>query len=181
MGMLPADSPVKLRLEGIHSTSGTRCTLIKKEGWRTGDGRVGTGVYFWKKGTYWDNLARGWHAQMNSEHRFDGESKPGYCGLKCALQVDENDYLNLDQEMVQEEIAKAWHLRHGMKREDLETMCGFYNGFLTDLEAKMKTTFRIIERRVAPPKPDFCSYPRKVVGDPGCYIVRDPSCISILN
>jgi hypothetical protein len=128
-------------------------------------------------------LSRGWHAYKRSTGGYEEETEKGYCGLKCSMTLFENEYLDLDSPMFRDSILTTYvRTFPGRARVDTAAMSGFYDAFIKDVEKSMKTTFKVIAKRLAPPPSEHCpGYPYLVAGDPPCYVARDVSCISVLN
>ena len=175
---------MEIRLEGVHGTCKSRCARIRTGRFLLGSGRGGKGAYFWRKGHYSDVLARGWHVEQKDKGEYSKETEPLYCGLICALKVDESEFLDLDDEAILDKMSSVYSAQYRGRPPIIDTkeISAFHDAFIKDLEIEMSTKFKVLQKRVPPPQSKFCpTYPLKVVGNPTCYIARDASCISILN
>jgi hypothetical protein len=166
-----------LQLEGIHGTTVSRTKKIGKTGFLSAKGRAGSGIYFWRVGTYSRDLAVGWW-RFQSEKGCYGGDNDTRCAMICVLLlVEDNEYLDLENPELKEQLAEL--TRQKKPQSGTASRAALYDLFIRMLEQKLKLKFRVIGVRVTPPPSRHCSYPEAILGWPFCFMVRDGACITI--
>lgn len=173
----------QLVLGGTHGTCVSRAQKIFNEGFIIScgkKGRIGSGIYFWRKGIYARPLAIAWWYYRTSCNDYDRAEKQECAVIHVSLFLNENEYLNADDFSFNEMLAE-FAIRKKLLLDE-EGTSGLYDYVIGLVEEKLKTMFKVIEVRVTTPPRKFCKfYPLKLIGTPNCYMVREPSCINILN
>ena len=145
-------------------------------GFNLGVGRGGKGAYFWKKSPYWAELARGVVSDCLKDGVYRSCANKSCCVLFVKIEVNGFEFLNLERDDVREALSKSYlnqfKNKTGVSKGDISS---FHDLFYSTLEKNMGTTFRVVQKNVAPPQAS--EYPKMALGQPACYIVRDKTCI----
>lgn len=166
---------------GLHGTSKTRARQIRTEGFRTGKGRVGTGVYFWRKGPHDQDLARAWHSFMAPT--FAGDMEPGVAILSCAIRADSEEVIDLESPEMKDFVYEMSIQYECIgPRPDEEKLSGLYDWVLSEVEATHPAAIVMLIARVAAPRKNGpFEYPVRLLGAPISYIVRVVDRIDVLE
>lgn len=169
-----------LNLKGIHGTIATRSQIISKEGFRISSGRHGKGVYFWREGNYARDLAIAWWKFDCSRGKYSKDNNQNCSIIYVEIQINKNEYLNTDDFEFKETLINLAR-RKGIEPSKSK-IAALYDYFIALLEEKIEVKYKVLEIRVVTPPEEFCKdYPLALIGVPHCYVVRDTSCITIIN
>ncbi len=166
--------------KGSHGTTATRAISIQKYGWRTGTGRAGTGIYFWKECDHFIELAVGWYKRELAEKKYKNDNQQECKVIVADFEANDDEVLDLDNRELKNKVyklAKEKKMSYSNNRE----IAKVYNLFITELEGEMKTNFKVITMEVSPPGSEYCDYPSPLLGPPICYSVRHAGCINIID
>ena len=167
--------------KGSHGTSETRAATICTGGFIVGSGRAGTGVYFWAESPYWTELAAGWYRFALSRRQYDKEARRAGVIIFVEITVDETEVFYCENAVVASLIASLFR-RMGLNREASdEDMARLWDGFIKEMERKQGVTYKVLEKRLAPPPREFCDYPIQRLDAPFAYMVRFPECVHVFR
>ena len=158
-------------LEGTHGTSSHRAAQITREGFNLSTGRGGRGAYFWRRSGYYRELAIAWFKQLESEGAFSGESDQRCAVIYVAMEVADDQVLDLEDPDVKDEIASlSTQKRVNVNRD--KDIAALYDLYVNEVEKELGKAVLVTIIRVAAPK-NFTEYPIKMLGAPICFIARD--------
>lgn len=165
--------------QGTHGTSATNAQAIAETQFQLASGRAGTGVYFWLDEEFSEVLAIGWYKYLKSIGRFKSDRNPECAIVIAEIQADESDILDFEDSSIKRQILKLAQKRK-IDFYNTKALAALSNLFISQLEGKLKVTFKIIILKVAPPPKDFCrKYPITIIGAPLCCVARSTECITI--
>lgn len=160
--------------QGVHGTTSTAADSIYKNGFHISkEGRAGKGVYFWHVNIYVEMMAAGWV-----------RSRPGHTGEKISLiyselTCEEREILDMENQVLLDQLATSAVRRGITGRAKASDVHSLYESYVASLEKKLGTTFRMVQKKLAPPPSVSENYPKIGIGEPLAYIVRDVSIIKI--
>lgn len=160
--------------KGTHGTSAENAKAIRVSGFKAGSGRNGSGVYFWAESAYSFNLAKAWFLQCHKEGKYGVESVGAV--IYVTIRVAENEILNLEEPDIANRISIIINSK-GISYWTEKKLAGLWDGFIKEMEAKIKCSFGVLVTRLAPPDDRYFKYPIWLLGAPFCYVVRNRSCI----
>jgi hypothetical protein len=170
----------QIELQGCHGTSISRSLLIQLNGFKKAEGRLGTGVYFWRDGFHAKNLAYGWWSYQLSEKCFVTDKNSNACIIWVKIGIGEEEFLDITSPEINEgfaQLCSKLQLKYDASKKQLAKAMTM---FIDNLEKELNCKFKIVESMVAPPPKGFVpDYPIKALGAPRCYIVYDETCITI--
>lgn len=171
---------VATKKSGTHGTSQQRAGNIQKQGFNSGPGRAGRGIYFWAESPLAVYLAECWYAQQKAWARtFNYEKDPNCAVIHVDISCEELEYINLEDTSLKARIMDL-ALQHGSDLDDDKTLSSLNALIIGELEKELGVTMKLLEIRVAPPDKRFApKYSLKTFGAPVCYVVRDKRCITI--
>ncbi len=166
--------------KGSHGTSKVRAQIILSDGFISGSGRGGTGIYFWEESDHYIELSKAWYCQSCERKYFKDEKNPECAVLIAELLTNDKEFLDLEDDSLKNAIFRlAKHFN--IKDNDLSDLSALYDLFYENLENDLKINYKIISLRVAAPKTKFLKdYSIKILGVPRCLVVRDVNCIKKL-
>lgn len=165
-----------VEFRGSHGTTATRARAIRDNGFRTGHGVHGSGVYFWRESIYSRDLAVGWHFEERNRGKYS-QDPDKRCAIIYAVIVidDEERFLDLTRPENREIILERIHF-HGKKSElDIGKLI---DEFIDLVQERSGVPFQIVLTTVPSPK-KADNYPWRSMGQPFAYIVKDATCIRI--
>lgn len=166
--------------KGSHGTSKNNVHNIWKKGFIHKRGRGGTGVYFWLESRYYIKLAIGWFRFSKSKGWFS-ENNPKCAVIIAEMKAEEREILDFQDDVLKDKIINLAEQK-GIDLKNKRNLSGLYDLFIKESEKELKTVFKIILLKAAPPPEDCCpDYPIMIMGAPLCCSVRDNSCIEIKN
>lgn len=171
-------------LKGTHGTSRSCASLIEKTGFQIGGrgGRGGSGVYFWSYRTN-DSIAKElagyWHQDQLNANRYVLDGDKSCAIIFVELTVKDGEYLDLtDDDIKARFVTYSRHvLRHTRGYPRKRALTRVYDLFVKHIEKLMDVSISVV--RVNLPPPGSYTVSIGIVGAPGCYIVKEPSVISI--
>jgi hypothetical protein len=169
----------EVRLDGTHGTCRSRAEKIRRIGFRTGQGRRGYGVYFWK-GRYARMLAIGWYNRAFDQKRYLGEHNIKCAVIYATIVSDKRTILDLESPTIKDNL-EALAFKHNIDADGTQEYKHLLGRYIDELEQTLAIEYRVILSTVAAPGKDFCKYPLGSLGSPYCIIVREVSCININN
>jgi hypothetical protein len=172
----------EIELAGVHGTSVTRTQSIQKNGFRKSLGRLGEGVYFWSDNPFAEYLAKAWWEFESSRNAYKDDENPNCSTIQASFQIEENDYLNLDERDIKNALAQLCIDQKLGYSANSKEMAATVMAFVERLEKKMDHKFKVMESTVSTaPKRFVDRYPVALLGAPSCCIVFDETCIKILK
>lgn len=171
-----------ITLEGTHGTTVSRALSIEANGFKTCEGRLGTGAYFWSGSPYAEYLAKSWWDFDKYRKKYWKDENKKCAIIWAHFIVEEDRFLDLDDKEIKNSLAELC-LRKGIgfsvrDRELAATIMRFVSG----IEEKLGIKFKIMESTISTaPKEFVTKYPLSVLGSPSCYIVLDTTCIKIIR
>lgn len=152
---------------GWHGTSEMAFNKIKSEGFLCKPhelhkiGRRGYGSYFWKElsgfADGFKELAFRWAKIHNKNMKA--------CAIKAMIEVDENSYLNLDNDEIKVAVWKLC-IKHKVSYIDYERIGKIYESLIEEIGI-------IFVCEVAIKSPKGMKFPISFIGHPKCLIIRD--------
>lgn len=169
-----------LELKGTHGTSLARAKQIINDKVKPSQkGLLGAGFYLWRYDPYAKILAIGWCEQLKDSGEFSGDAEQECVALIVGLCVDEDEFLPLDSGELRDILAKAIA---GKDKMNFDEQSKFFDEFIFDLEQEMGSKIALVQYRVPPPKEKYCpDYPKRFLGRPICYIVKDTNIVKELR
>jgi len=165
---------------GLHATTRSRVALIRQDGFRRGSGRVGTGVYFWRKGPYALGLARQWYEYLNSKQAFSSETDGSIAILSCSIRAERHEVLDLESPEMKDFVGELLQSRSISMALDEVDICAFYDYVVSEFDREHSHALvMLIARVAAPPRFGKFEYPIRFLGAPLSYIVRVTERITI--
>lgn len=171
---------------GMHGTAYSHALSIQREGFRVSkSGRVGAGVYFW---AYIEDksearaLAIGWWRDVERRGDYHRCRDKRCTVLDVEIELQEEEVLDLTRLDLQEAFRRI--LLH-MEENDIDItkeneVSKVFDSFVSSLERKQNQTFHMLQACL--PQPKRAQYQiGKFLGNPTCYIVRNPDFIRIQN
>jgi len=102
--------------------------------------------------------------------------------LRAEIRLDENEFLDLEHPSYKDALSLFAKTRPSeiSPADDAGELGVLYNLFIGELETAAQQKYKVCQVRLpAPPK---CpSYPTFLLGNPLAYVVRDPTCIHLVN
>lgn len=170
-----------LILQGVHGT--TRAAALKIVQQQTfqisATGRIGAGVYFWRESIYAKDLANCWYEYR--VRKGDYQAAEGVI-LRAEIRLDENEFLDLEHPSYKDALSLFAKTRPSeiSPADDAGELGVLYNLFIGELEVAAQQTYKVCQVRI--PSPPKCpSYPTFLLGNPLAYVVRDSTCIHLVN
>ena len=163
---------------GTHGTCRSNAKNIMQVGFRKGEGRLGSGVYFWAEGAYAEELAIGWYKQALKEGRYWNESDKNGVIIFATMSSDDKFVLDLESRHMNYQLASL-AFKQKIDPNDSIMRKFLFGVFIDGLERKLGIQFRIILMKVAPPDRTCCKYPIGLLGAPLCIVARVTNCITI--
>lgn len=158
---------------GVHGTTASAADGIMTTGFKPSrDGRAGRGVYFWHVNRYSESLAIEW---VRAENHGRVKIALVYADLSC----EEKEVLDLENQVFLDRFSELAFKKGITKGTKAEKISEFYDYYVSLLEDKLNTNFKLIKKKLAPPRKEYSSYPIVALGAPLAYIVRDISIIRI--
>ncbi|MHB8772630.1 MAG: DUF167 domain-containing protein [Syntrophales bacterium] len=167
--------------EAAHGTSKKRAARISANGFKIkgGHGRYGSGIYFWKKGYHYINLAVGWFKYADSTNRYPDEKNPICAVIVVELKANENEILDLEDGLLKDRLARLTEARK-IKGNDWGKISSLVESFVQIIQSDLGRKFKIVLKKASPPPEEYCpEYPFWVLGWPDCCIVKDVNCITL--
>lgn len=169
-------------LEGRHGTTQSRSASIQATGFKPELGRRGTGAYLWSNSHYAEYLAKSWWRFKLEKKLYENDTNKKCSVILARLQIQEEEFIDLDEKFLKDEIALLCLEKDLNADTKDEEISGLYDMFLSRIEKKLGSEFKVHESAVATPsRKHFFNYPERILGPPRCYIVRDISCIKQLT
>lgn len=176
-------------MKGTHGTCVSRANLIKTNGFSgSSQGKRGTGAYFWgytrdALHDYVRELAIAWWRYALEKPRYyQKELDQRCCVIYVHLTSDPLDVLDFENQQLRDRFFEYCHKVHprltGSEEEKTSTI---YDMFISDIERKLERTFKIVHVKVQQPSKTRKMLPLDITGQPSCYVVKDLSCISVVN
>jgi hypothetical protein len=167
-----------MQLSGYHAITRSNYEEIVRHGFKLGKGLRGTGVYFWEDNCgYGISLSTGWYEFCNRKKAYED------CGEKAIAVIqgffepeDEYCFLNIAD---RETRGKIFHLAKNrmMDMQNREGLYAIYDVFFRQLEILTGYRFQVIETTVNTFGIRDTDFPSQVLGQPYCYLVREPHII----
>lgn len=167
--------------KGKHGTSVTRAKKIvaDQKFLPSPDGRVGSGIYFWRDNALADDLARCWHQDQVGKGAFAGEEEPYLAIISATLECAESECLDLEDPIFKDKLAE---IVAGRKKKGERLTQADQTKLITVLvkaiDNQTGTAAKILIVRLAPPQ-SYISYEIALLGAPLCYVARSSDCIKI--
>jgi hypothetical protein len=169
------------KLSGAHGTTVTRAEIILERGFCLNPGRRGTGAYFWRCGKYSRLLSFAWWDQCNKKSVYSEDENSECAIIYSKLYCYDDEYIYVSDFETKEKICSILNA-HSIRSHDTKTIARVYDALIKSFENDRGKKIKIIEALVALPKSQALqSYPRRLIGEPHCYIVRSDDCISIVD
>lgn len=165
-----------MKARGSHGTTESRYMAITHRGFQLTQGRAGKGVYLWRQSRHYTRLAVCWYKQQRKRGVYDQDSNPAGVVIIAVVNLDEDEYLDLEDPATKDAIAELAE-RRGINAFDANEIAGLHDLFISRMEQKLGKAFAVISVRVAPPQ--NCDYSIRLLGAPVTYIVRDPARIKL--
>lgn len=172
---------------GTHGTTKTRALSINQTGFKASKvGKRGAGVYFWayhSNGYEAEarNFAIGWWNYSNIRGDYSKDQDKSCCVLYSTISVKQS--IDLEDQEIKEQFVEYYKKVESSLESDGHTgdvlISKVYDMFLSDLESKLNITFDLIHVKVQPPKKMTRTIPFDILGNPGCYVVQNTSCIQL--
>jgi glutamate synthase domain-containing protein 1 len=157
--------------KGVHGTTANAADSIMTNGFKPSrDGRAGRGVYFWHVNRYAESLAVEW---VRAEQGSSVKIALVYADLSC----DEREILDLENQVLVDRLSELAFKRGITKDMKADKISELYDFYVASLEKKLQISFKLIKKKLAPPRKEYSSYPIVALGAPLAYIVRDVSII----
>ena len=198
---------MKKTLYGAHGTCETHANSIYEKGFKTNIGRHGEGVYLWQVDNNdeysWESINDLTECYLNDTDSQRKVSDPTHVILRCQVDVlDDNFYdfechehsalfakyrKHFEQNFLKNEQKKPDRFdsfnQRGFKKYQKEMATKVYNGFFAMLEKSLDKPLDIYVYFVKAQKPkSYQSITSIMVGyTVGCYVVREPSIITIIK
>lgn len=165
-------------MHGTHGTSQRNAAIIKLHGFNLTEGRLGKGAYFWADSFLAQDLARGWFQQQKAERGYK-EALPLESVIKAQIDCDEIEHIDLEDQVFKSQLQQlASH--HNVTDFSARNIARMHSLVIEEFEKQNGVKIKVIEVRLAPPKPTFVpKYSINMFGAPICYVVRDANCITI--
>ena len=164
--------------KGSHGTSIGNLKLIKQNGFRTGRGRIGIGIYFWADQHNYDKLARYWWKdclKRGKYKKYRGKDKD--CAvIFVKIEIPEEEVLDLDHK----EFKKALAILAEKRKIDDNTrkFAKLYSILIKRIEEKNGVPINMYIVRVPPPE-SYKDYLIRLLGVPISYVVKKNNYIII--
>jgi hypothetical protein len=164
--------------KGTHGTCRSRARRIDAGGFRSSQGRAGTGVYLWA-GRYSRALAIGWYNYCYEKGTFATDTDAHGMVIYCSVEAEETAIFNLEDPDFVESIEALARFRNITNQSPIADVAALWDGYVKAIERRENTTYVILEKRLAAPPSRYCDYPVTVLGQPYCFIVRAPDRIRV--
>jgi len=162
-------------LKGTHGTTASCAEQIEKEGFKIFGGYRGTGIYFWRKNIYAEDLAIAWYLTSISQKHHSQDSDKRCTIISANISIDDDEFVSLESPNIKDNMAILFKK---LGYADHINAIKFYDEFFELLEMELDHSIKVVE--IAYPAPRICQiYPRQTLSMPSCYIVRNADCISI--
>lgn len=169
-------------LKGLHGTSKRKAEIIRASSFRSGEGRIGRAIYFWRDSPLAKHLAEGWFNSLKARRVYQKDPLDQYpeCAVICVdIRCDDLEYLNLETSDIKDRLMDLAQ-RKGVDISNDAVCVALYSMLVEGMEQELHTKIKVMEVRVAPPEDRFVpQYQIKLFGAPLSYVVRDKSCIII--
>jgi hypothetical protein len=165
-------------LYGTHGTTLTRTESIIKENFKTGSGRAGTGIYFWRKNEYSEILAEGWYKYSLNTNSYSSDNKKEFVCISVNINVQEDNFLDLEDVEIRDRLTRITFEKKMSNKASKKEITALYDIFIKDFEKELNLKFYVWLIRVSPPSEAY-KYPYKILGYPYCYVVNNNSLINI--
>jgi hypothetical protein len=169
-------------IRGTHGTSVSRVTIIQKEGFKTTQGRLGQGAYFWSDGPFAEYLANSWWKYQQAKGKFAEDTNQD-CGLVLVeLKIEEQYFLDLNDKEIKDGLAQLCMSKNIRYKTSTREVAATIACFVSELEKELGHKFKVMESTIAPPPRNYTEkYPISTIGAPNCCIVFDTDCINIIS
>ena len=167
-------------LFGTHGTIEDSARKIICSNFYLGQGRVGTGVYFWRKNEYSVTLAKGWYEFYLKKNKYDKIVNKNFAYIDVKININEENFLDLELPELKDKIANITFAKNFDRKTSDEDITALYDYFIKRLEEELKTKFYVWQVRVNAPYTTN-EYPLQILGNPICYVVNNNDLITILS
>lgn len=167
-----------MQLSGYHATTISNYEDIVTHGFKLGEGLRGTGVYFWEDNCgYGISLSFGWYNFCYRKNTYDSCEKKDVAVIQGFFEPEnEYSFLNIADRVKREKIYNLAKQRN-MDMQNREGLYAIYDLFFRQLESLTSHRLQVIETTVNTFGIRDTDFPSQVLGQPYCYLVREPRII----
>src|SRR4030042_5881824 len=94
-----------MELFGLHGTTRSRADNILNNNFLPNPGRVGKGIYFWRKNAYSNALAKGWYDFYLKKKNYEHDTDKRFSFFNVMICVNENNFLDLESPDIKDQLA----------------------------------------------------------------------------
>jgi len=165
-------------LSGLHATTMSSYQEICKNGFKSGKGLRGTGVYFWDDAEHLAyELACSWYKYSLHVKAYSNCDNAEMAIVQGKWEIEETEFLDIEPRDIRVEVYKTG-IALEIDMTDRKKLCGLYDAFFKRLEKNLGCQIKVIGVGVSPLPIGYSpKYPSQVLGPPYCYIVREAGII----
>lgn len=167
-----------MQLSGYHATTISNYEEIVEHGFKLGKGLRGTGVYFWEDNCgYGIRLSTGWYEFCTKKKTYDCCEKKAIAIIQGSFEPEnEYNFLNIVEREKREKIYQLAKSKK-MDIQNRDVLYAIYDLFFCQLEILTGYRLQVIETTVNTFGIRDTDFPSQVLGQPYCYLVREPRII----
>lgn len=174
-------------MKGTHGTCRSRATSINKDGFKVSpSGKRGAGVYFWgytknSLESYAKKLAVHWcFFAKNKAGTYNKDSDKRCSVIIVSFNIQDERILDLENQTIRDSLIEYTNKVYSrIEGDDDDKISVIYDMFVKDLEIETNVEFKLIHVKIQQPRGFKKDLPLDITGQPSCYVVKDPACITI--
>ncbi|AEV28935.1 hypothetical protein SpiGrapes_1115 [Sphaerochaeta pleomorpha str. Grapes] len=166
-------------LNGLHATTASNYQNICCEGFKSGTGLRGSGVYFWddEEGLAYELSCNWYDYSLNKLKAYKDCENKEMVIILGQWDIEENEFIDLEARELRVEIYQTG-IALKIDMTNRSNLCGLFDAFIKRFEIEIGCQIKVMGVGVSPLSKDYSpNYPCQVLGPPYCYIVRDAGII----
>lgn len=140
-----------MELFGLHGTSRSRADNILNDSFKPNPGRVGKGIYFWRKNAYSNTLAKGWYDFYFKKKNYELDTDKRFTYINVRICVDEENFLDLESPELKDQLALIAQKRNIDRKTNEDVISALFDYFIGRLEEELQTRYKVWQARVNSP------------------------------
>lgn len=178
-------------MKGTHGTCGSHARDIQNHGFKKAEtGLAGSGIYFWAVYDvvlldYAISLAKAWWKHKKDKGYYEKCDDNQCTVISANLKIKNGLFLDLESHEMKSRTIAWINYTHSQVQQSArgkKALSKIYDLYISMLEeeAKMKADIVYVTVRT-PPSFDYPDIDFSIRGLPGCYVVKNKSCIEELS